>query len=370
MNSRSPLSPDEQGRRSECDALLQAYLQTQDEEESRCLVARLIADHAGPIVKSTIRSKFGLRPGNSATAGRNPEDADDLYGEVVLEVLARLRSLRSNHGPSTITDFRGFVRVLSYDACSRQFRRMNPRRHSFSGKVRYHLNLNPDLAVWLDNRNEWICGLAKWREEARPVWKPGLSQPRDLFELFRDAIRSEDHARIKSVPALADALFDWAAAPLELDDVIEVATKFLAALEPTVMPRDLAHSYTEPDDDIPDLRVDIAGDVERRAYLGLVWAEVKSLPLRQRRALLLNLRDAVGQGAAALIPVTGVATAEELARVLEMSLEDLQSIWNDLPLDDATIAGRLGLSRQQVINLRRAARERLQRRMKAFGASE
>jgi hypothetical protein len=37
-----------------------------------------------------------------------------------------------------------------------------------------------------------------------------------------------------------------------------------------------------------------------------------------------------------------------------------------LPLDDATIAGLLGLTRQQVINLRKSARERLARRLKGF----
>jgi hypothetical protein len=38
-------------------------------------------------------------------------------------------------------------------------------------------------------------------------------------------------------------------------------------------------------------------------------------------------------------------------------------LWKELPLDDLTIAGRLGATRQQVINLRKSARARLVRRL-------
>ena len=41
----------------------------------------------------------------------------------------------------------------------------------------------------------------------------------------------------------------------------------------------------------------------------------------------------------------------------------LALIWNDLPLDDLKIAALLGTERQQVINLRQAARNRLARRL-------
>jgi len=46
-----------------------------------------------------------------------------------------------------------------------------------------------------------------------------------------------------------------------------------------------------------------------------------------------------------------------------MTIEALAELWNSLPLDDHAIAARLGITRQQVINLRRAARERLARRL-------
>jgi hypothetical protein len=80
--------------------------------------------------------------------------------------------------------------------------------------------------------------------------------------------------------------------------------------------------------------------------------------------LLLNLRDETGGNAIALLPHTGTATLRQIAELLAIPAIDLAELWHRLPLDDDTIALRLGLTRQQVINLRVAARRRLTRRMK------
>ncbi len=61
-----------------------------------------------------------------------------------------------------------------------------------------------------------------------------------------------------------------------------------------------------------------------------------------------------------------VATLREIAETLEIPPEQFAELWLQLPLDDATIAGLLDLTQQQVINLRKSARERLARRLKGF----
>jgi len=53
----------------------------------------------------------------------------------------------------------------------------------------------------------------------------------------------------------------------------------------------------------------------------------------------------------------------ELAKMLEFTLEEFAVIWNQLPIDDLSLAARLGVTRQQVINLRLAARRRLARHL-------
>jgi hypothetical protein len=53
-----------------------------------------------------------------------------------------------------------------------------------------------------------------------------------------------------------------------------------------------------------------------------------------------------------------------------MTSDRLAAIWEELPLDDQAIASILGVTRQQVINLRKSGRERLQRRMASHSRPE
>ncbi len=85
--------------------------------------------------------------------------------------------------------------------------------------------------------------------------------------------------------------------------------------------------------------------------------------IRQRVALLLNLRDDGQQDALTLITTAGVATHDELSACIGLSPVELTALLPDLPQDDLAIASRLGVTRRQVINLRKCARERLARRL-------
>jgi hypothetical protein len=115
---------------------------------------------------------------------------------------------------------------------------------------------------------------------------------------------------------------------------------------------------------LPDPRSDAATDFERRAWLLNLWREIRQLPPRQCAALILGLRDEKGRTAAVLLPLTGTAGVRQIAEAMQIPAESLAQLWNRLPLDDAAIAELLGTERQQVINLRKAARERLTRRMR------
>jgi hypothetical protein len=114
------------------------------------------------------------------------------------------------------------------------------------------------------------------------------------------------------------------------------------------------------------IRADInpATIIERRQSLELLWREICQLPRRQRVALLLNLRNPHGVNVITLLPATGVATFEQIALTLEIPIAEFEQLWAQLPLDDLYLADYLGATRQQVINLRKTARERLLKRMK------
>jgi DNA-directed RNA polymerase specialized sigma24 family protein len=125
-----------------------------------------------------------------------------------------------------------------------------------------------------------------------------------------------------------------------------------------------AGSRGDPLDHLPDPRADAAMDFDLRTRLRRLWSEIRQLPPRQCAALILNLRDEQGKGAVVLLPLTGTASMRQIAAVLEMPAARFAQLWNRLPLDDAAIGEMLGATRQQVINLRKAARARLARRMR------
>ena len=117
----------------------------------------------------------------------------------------------------------------------------------------------------------------------------------------------------------------------------------------------------------PPERIDETESIESsliyRSALIEVWREIDLLPARQRVALLLGLRDENGSAIASLLILLRIATLDQLAAAVELSSEELTAIWDQLPLPDVVIAERLDLNRQQVINLRKSARDRLGRRL-------
>ena len=98
---------------------------------------------------------------------------------------------------------------------------------------------------------------------------------------------------------------------------------------------------------------------DRRDDLRRLWAAILRLPSTQRRAFLLGLRDARGQGVIALFPVAGVASIRRIAEATGMDALSLAALWKELPLDDAAIAARLRVAPELVPRLRRTARQQL-----------
>jgi hypothetical protein len=171
---------------------------------------------------------------------------------------------------------------------------------------------------------------------------------------------------MKLVDVLA-AIFAWLQCPIEFDELVATVTECSGIndeLKPVGPGEDAASQGWET---VRDQRVDVAVQVERHLYLERLWLEICQLPARQQMALLLNLRDGNGRDVVALFPLTGVATLCQIAAVLNLTIEEFAELWNELPLDDLRIAQRMAITRQQVINLRKSARESLARRMQRFG---
>jgi RNA polymerase sigma factor (sigma-70 family) len=355
------------------DPLLASWLRSADEDAAERMLGQLISAHAAPLVRDIIGYK--LRSSVvAADRSRQTQDADDVTADVLLQLLKNLRDFKANPDSKVISNFRSYVAVTAYHAWYDYLREKYPRRCSLKNKLRYALTHRAGLALWEDERQDAVCGFAAWQAEGRKraASNRQLQQLRDDPHAFaRSEIAGRDPVRMNPADLLA-AIFNFVGQPMELDEVVNVVAALWGVKEQVdARAKGGADDEGEREREFPpDPRASVAEEVERRQFLKLLWAEVVVLPVRQRAALLLNLRDEQGGGVMALLPIVGVATIRQLAATLEMTLEDLARLWPDLPLDDLKIGALLGVTRQQVINLRKSARERLARRMRALAGEK
>jgi len=218
------------------DSLLRPYLEAADDVDAEQVLGDIVTNHAAPVVRSIVRSKL-----------RGSPDASDVESGAIVELIARIRAIRTRTNAEPIEDLPSYAAKTAYNSCSGYFR------------------------------------------------------TRVLHEVAHEK-------------------------------------------EPSRAPLD-PHRITES-----------------RIFAERLWVEIRLLPVNQRLALLLNMKD----NAILLFPLCGVASIRQIATVLEMQPEKLAALWNNLPMDDNALAALLDLSRQQVINLRMSARKRLANRLQAW----
>jgi len=316
------------------DPLLNGVLRARSETEREAAVAELLAEHAYDRIDKILTARF-------RRARMETDQVADLRHEVIVRVVSRFRRLRHPE-EDPIESFPDYVATVTFNAFDDFVRKNYPLRSKLRNRTLYALTHDPALAVWTHSGVS-VCGLVAWK--GKPL---GDESPMPLSTI---------EAGQKDLRSALRSLFARSRAPRALEDVVS-ALSAAAGIPLNETPRTL--------DEVVEIgsRVrDPIADLTHRQYLQALWSEIRELPLRQRIALLLQSRDPSGESAAHLLPVSGIATIREIAQTLEMNDEDLASLWPRLPAEDLTIAERLGVTRQQVINLRRSARSRLLRRM-------
>jgi hypothetical protein len=325
---------------------LLALALTADGRVSRAALERLLRDYAEPVIRKVTRSR-GVR------------DEEEVRSMATVHLIARLDVVRRDG--ASIEDFSAYVAGIAQNCCNQILRETNPEYARLKNRVRYLLNHRPHFKLSSEDGDGYLCGLTEWRREGVSASKAAAG-PLDLtgFVMPRAHLSAADGAHLEELLA---GVLDWCGRPVLLDDLVATVAHLAGV-------RDVHHSLAARDSEetdigelLPDVSVDVAWEVELRSELTKLWVEIRELPRPQRVALLLNLRDSQQRDALMLLPLTGVAGLPEMAAVLELPLSELAVLWNRLPLDDLSIAQLLGMSRQQVINLRKSARQRLARRM-------
>jgi RNA polymerase sigma factor (sigma-70 family) len=336
----------------EMDALLLPYLEAADQSQAEVSLAGLISDVAEPVIRAILRKKLRAHF-NSDSQGVEDQEAEDVRSNALVGLIARLRQLKQSPRDNPISNFKSYVAVITYHACYEHFRQKYPQRHGLKNRLRYLLTHNDGLAIWEGADRELVCGLASWKEmgaggASAQAAAPGKAE----WE--------------KNPTKFLIAIFQRAGAPVELDELVSLVAQ-AAGIKDGVENLDCGGRHVGSASEPAEARQDdFAGELDRRVYLERLWQQIRELPVRQRAALLLNLKDSQGGPIISLFPLTGIATIRDIADVLEIPAKEFARLWNELPMGDSAIAERLGLTRQQVINLRKSARERLIRRMRAL----
>jgi hypothetical protein len=340
------------------DQLLQTFIEATDEEQADRCLASLIDEHAAPIVREILGSSLRFHLSNNGTAA-STQDASDLFNDIIASLLARLRYLKTDRPPGAIADFRGYVAATAYNACNLYLRQKYPRRSRLNNRLRYLLSHDAAFGLWTNETFGLVCGFGHWRDKATPASQQLLEKIRhDPGEWIQTVDLPNVGINRAQLSSILHALFQSCGSPIRLDDLVNVVAEICREKDQPDESLEIVMNLAAP-------ALDFETILEQQHILALLWQEVCQLPRRQRVALLLNFRDARGQDLVSLLPVTRTATIAQIAQAIDFPLVEFLGLWNKLPLDDVTIAELLSATRQQVINLRKCARERLERRMSA-----
>ncbi|MEP6707335.1 MAG: hypothetical protein ABJC05_07435 [Pyrinomonadaceae bacterium] len=342
------------------DAVLLPYLRATGETEAGSALEQVVCERAQPLIRDIIRSK--LRVGHSSSSDITDDEATEMVSDVTLKLLGRLVELKSNTADKAINNFRGYVAVMSYHACDQYLRKKYPRRYSLKNQLRYILTHRDGLALWESDERPLLCGFAEWKDSKQVRRQARLSELLDKPKLFANSINAK-----LSLPNLLATIFNRNGGPLELDDLVSLVADLWQIKDGPSAPISIDSDTVDAYSGRPQLHEQLDARMDQRSQLERLWAEIRELPLRQRVALLLSLRDANGRGVLTLLPLVRIASIRQIAETLAMPAEKLAALWNQLPVEDAIIAASLGVTRQQVINLRKSARQRLLRRIRDFG---
>ena len=347
---------------SQIDPLLLPFLESTNESEEASLLVRLITEQADAVIERILIYKLQFYLNRDKTGCQNP-DAEEIYSDIHLYLLKRLRLFKEDPTGKPVSNLRSYVATIARNRCDEYLRRKYPLRRQLKDKIRYCLTTDPEFALWEDADLGMIGGLAGWQNK-RTACVTCLNLPsEDGREELYTKLRSLDANQLK-LQNLLKMIFQASGAPMELDELTSLIAKSWSIED---RPAESFDEYENlPSSGFGDSYTSADTIIEYQQTLRQLWIEIRQLSRPQRVALLLNLRSPNGMNIITLFPATRIATFAQIAAALEIPTEQFEELCATLPMDDLSIAQLLGIARQQVVNLRRSARDRLARRLKAF----
>ena len=316
-----------------------------------------------PLIENTVRYKFGLgrRWSSSAASGAAEEEASDVIGDAYVAVLKWLQTPAEAGEPAAVEDFSRYLRTIVQNTFADWVRRQHPGRHRLKSRLLALASRDTPVSgfsTWETSSGANLFGFSAWQgREPRmnPRFSKWLTDPASIIQT------GSQHPRELPLPALVARVLNWISSPISIDMLAAGLAELLGMKdEPALNILDAENELilSQPAPGVENRAVD---HIHSQNLLRLLAEEVCLLPVNQAKAVLFALER--GE----LVMLAATATPSRVAGLLGCPLEDLGRALEDVPLADLAIAHRLGVARQQVINLRKCARERLGRRLRARG---
>ena len=295
--------------------------------------------------KGTIRRivEFKLS-GRCKGRGASSADIEDNCSEALTNLLSKLVRIKASGDNVHIQNFDDYTATVAFNACFEYIRKKYPKRRGLSDQLRYLLKHKPEFRLWRTAEGIELCGHEAWQRRG-PV--PTNGSLRHALEAWPSRRPSVD---------LLLTIFQATGGPVEFETLVDEIADVWEIRSQLSDP---------PDDDNPTpVRSQAAiNSVCDREFLQWLWTAICRLPLDQKRALLLNIKDSYG-GDIAVFGWSGVATVGQIGEAVEIPASEFAEIWRELPISDKRIADRFGLSIQAVINRRSSARKTLRKQLK------
>ncbi|HUA59265.1 MAG TPA: hypothetical protein VML19_10955 [Verrucomicrobiae bacterium] len=324
-------------------------------------------------IRSMLRGELGVSLLQSDGSAKN-QDA--------LEVLQEILFDAGRESDTPVLNLEAWAVTITENRIADYLRAVRPRHFSMRNRLRYFVRHTAAFAE-ISATGGRMAGPAEWIREGRA--------PADAIDV---AVLVHRPSQLRHNPPggdpdclsradweqLLDALFRHLGKPVLLNDLAAMVCAVLRIEEVRAEPL-----RSGPDGetaiDLPDPRPALP-DLETREILRGVWSEIVELLPRQRIALLLNMGD---DGDPLVFSESEIVTEADICRVLGLTGEQWAVVLSEaptgdgnrcaallrmIPLADLAIARLLGATRDQVIGLRRKARERLARRMGYCGGNK
>jgi len=342
------------------DQSLLPYLHSVNEGNAQDCLEHILEVIARPIIQPIVQRAFQ----NEFTDYRYQaasQTADDVTNDVLVKLLTRLRTFKTDPVQNPISNFPGLVAVTAYRILTDLRRDNNRQRTNLEKQIRRLFATSQNLKIWKDEQGDSICGYAAWDQRIESAGFKRIYATRAALFAALDELRVG-----KGDPNTADLILfslNRIGRAARLNDLTGVLVSFRATRTSTIQVDEALRA--RPELALADVQAGPLTSLEMRRLLDALFQELQKLNLIQRKSLLLNMTDCYGFGIEWFV-FTGIASEDQLANLLDLSVEEFRRLLDHLPMTDNQISELLGIDSAKIANIRKAVRDRLKRRRRAF----